>query len=129
MVNSSKVRRKNQFVPHVLMRNDFYIFMGNPAEWKNEMKVRDNVHSVVCDAWFKSNGKYHFLEVDRTQKMKANAAKIKEYFGLFENKALSGHLGYFPTIIWLTTSELRKKRLAALCQGLPYVIYMIDDIR
>lgn len=128
-VNSTKERKKNKFVNHVLMRNDFYIFAGFPGDWKNEMKVTDGENTVICDALFKSNGKYHFLEVDSLQKMKANRAKIGQYKGLFENGSIEEHFGYFPLLIWLTTTELRKRQLKELCTGLPCAVYSIDDIR
>lgn len=128
-VNSHKERKKNKFVNHVLMRNDFYIYAGYPHEWKNEMKVKDGQFSVICDAWFKSNGKFHFLEVDSLQKMKANRAKIVQYKGLFENGAIQEHFRYFPLLIWLTTTELRRKQLKELCNPLPCAIYTLDDIK
>jgi hypothetical protein len=128
-VNSQKERKKNKFVNHVLMRNDFYIYAGYPHDWKNEMKIRDDKFTVICDAWFKSKGKYHFLEVDSLQKMKANRAKIVQYKGLLENRAITDHFGYFPLLIWLTTSELRKRQLKELCEGLPTVVYTINDIK
>lgn len=128
-VNSKKVRRKNSFVNHVLLRNDFYIFVGYPTEWKNEMRVRDEKNAVICDAWFKKDGKYQFLEVDRMQKMKENKSKIKQYKGLFENEGLVNHFGYFPKINWVTTTELRRKQLKELCDGLPCEVYTINDIK
>jgi hypothetical protein len=128
-VNSKKVRRKNSFVNHVLMRNDFYIFMSYPVEWKNEMRVRDDKNVVICDAWFKKDGKYQFLEVDRTQKMKDNKSKILQYKGLFENGAITKHFGYFPKLNWLTTTELRRKQLRELCKGLPCEVFTMDDIK
>jgi hypothetical protein len=111
------------------MRNDFYIFAGYPHEWKNEMKVKDGEHSVICDAWFKSNGKYHFLEVDSLQKMKVNRAKIVQYIGLFETGAIEEHFGYFPLLVWLTTTELRRRQLKELCKALPCAVYTINDIK
>jgi hypothetical protein len=111
------------------MRNDFYIFAKFPHDWKNEMKISDGTCSVICDAWFKSNGKYHFLEVDSLQKMKANRAKILQYKGLFENGAIKEHFGYFPLLIWITTTELRKRQIKELCEGLPNVVYTINDIK
>jgi Replication-relaxation len=128
-VNCQKVRRKNNFVNHAIMRNDFYIFAGFPREWTNETRVKDDKYSVICDAWFKWNGKYHFLEVDSTQKMKENREKVKQYFGLFSNGAIQEHLGYFPTLVWLTTTELRRKQLKELCKDFPCVVYTVDDIR
>lgn len=111
------------------MRNDFYIFSGYPVEWKNEIKLSDGEHTVICDAWFKAKGRYHILEVDHCQNMKDNRVKISKYTGLFENGALKEHLGYFPLLVWLTTTELRKKKLIELCSGLPNQVYTIDDIR
>jgi hypothetical protein len=128
-VSSDKVRKKNNFVQHVIMRNDFYIYSGFPGDWKNEIKLSDKENTVICDAWFKSNGKYHILEVDHTQTMKENRNKIDKYKGLFENGAVKAHLGYFPLLIWLTTTELRKKKLVELCKGLPYAVYTINDIK
>lgn len=110
-MNSKKERKPNKFVNHVLMRNDFYIFAGYPHDWKNEMKVSDGEYTVICDTLFKSDNKYHFLEVDSLQKMKANRAKIQQYKGLMENGIVAENLGYFPGLIWLTTTELRKRQL------------------
>jgi hypothetical protein len=127
-VNTDKVRRKNQFVNHVLMRNEVYILMKCPHEWKNEMKVHDGQYTVICDAWFKAKGKYHFVEIDSTQKMKENREKIKQYQGLYQNGALTNHLGYFPLLIWVTTTEFRRKQLKELCP-FPCEVYTLDDIR
>lgn len=128
-VNSEKIRKKTNFVQHVIMRNDFYIHAGFPYDWKNEMKLTDGEYTVVCDAWFKSNGKYHILEVDYTQTMKENRNKIEKYRGLYENGAMEEHLGYFPLLLWVTTTALRKKKLVELCKDLPYAIYTVNDIK
>ena len=128
-VNSQKERKKNKFVNHVLMRNDFYIYSGFPHDWKNEMKFSDDNFTVICDALYKTNDKYNFLEVDSLQKMKANRAKIAQYKGLFANRTIHDHFGYFPKLVWLTTSDYRKKQLIELCKGLPYAVYTINDIK
>jgi hypothetical protein len=128
-VNSNKERKRNKFVNHVLMRNEFYIYAGYPHDWKNEIKVSDGNYTVICDALYKSKDKYHFLEVDSLQKMKANRAKIANYKGLFENRTIHEHFGYFPKLVWMTTSELRKRQLIELCKGLPYAVYTINDIK
>jgi hypothetical protein len=128
-VNSEKIRKKTNFVNHVIMRNNFYIYAGFPKDWSNEIKLSDGEHTVICDAWFKSNGKYHILEVDHTQTMKENRNKIEKYRGLFEKGIMTTHFGYFPLLIWVTTTELRKKKLVELCKGLPYMVYTIHDIK
>jgi hypothetical protein len=125
-VHSEKVRRKNQFVNHVIMRNEMFIHFKCPVDWKNEIRVSDGKHSVICDALFTANLRKHFLEVDSIQKMKVNREKIEKYTAM--RAALEQKLGYFPTIVWLTTTELRRKQLQELCKDLPSVVYTLSDI-
>jgi hypothetical protein len=128
-VNTDKVRRKNKFVNHYLMRNDFYIYMGYPHDWENEIKIGDGTFTIVCDSYFKKDGKYHFLEVDSTQKMAINKKKVEQYKGLMREGKIANHLGHFPKLMWLTTTELRRKQLTLLCKGISYAVYTINDIR
>lgn len=128
-VNSDKVRKRNQFVNHVIMRNYFYMFIGYPSNWKNEMKVSDGQYTVICDAYFNSKGMNHFLEVDSTQKMIENRKKIEQYKGMYRNKAIEKHIGHFPVLVWITTTELRRKQLSELCAGLNYKVFTIDEIK
>ncbi|MBT2729451.1 replication-relaxation family protein [Bacillus sp. ISL-75] len=128
-VTSEKIRKKTNYVQHVLMRNQFYIYLGFPNEWKNEMKLSDDEFTVICDAWFKFNGKYHILEVDYQQTMKENRNKIEKYKGLYKNKSMENKLGHIPPLLWVTTTELRKKKLVELLKGLPYAVYTINDIK
>lgn len=128
-VNSKKIRKKTAAVNHIIMRNDFYIFSGFPLNWKNEMRLKDDEFNVICDAWFKKDGRYHILEVDLNQKMKENRNKIMKYKGLMQNGTIKHVYGYFPTLIWLTTTELKRKQLKDLSEGLPHEIFTINDIR
>ncbi|MEH6941545.1 replication-relaxation family protein [Bacillus sp. JJ722] len=128
-VDSNKVRRKNQFVNHVIMRNYFYIFSGFPSQWNNEMKISDGKYTVICDSYFKGKDTFFFLEVDSMQKMKENRKKIEQYKGLFHNGAIAKHFGHFPPLLWVTTTELRRKQLSELCDGLPFKVYTENDIK
>jgi hypothetical protein len=125
-VGSEKVRRKGQFVNHALMRNEMFIYFKCPADWKNEIRVSDGKNAVVCDALFTANLRKHFLEVDSMQKMKVNREKVEKYAAM--RAALEQKLGYFPTLVWLTTTELRRKQLQELCKDLPCIIYTLSDI-
>jgi hypothetical protein len=111
------------------MRNDFYIFVGFPHEWRNEMKLTDGINTVVCDAWFKSNGKYNILEVDHCQTMKENRNKIEKYKGLFEARGCRKTLWLFPYADLVDHNQAKKKKLDELCKGLPCFIYTLDDIK
>jgi hypothetical protein len=129
-VNSQKIRKKNSLVNHVIMRNDFYIYSGYPHQWENEIRVKDDDYTIICDAYFKRNGRYHFLEVDSLQKMSENKKKVERYVGLMKNGAVEKQLGYFPQLLWLTTTELRRKQLMDLCKNIPNAaIFTLDDIR
>lgn len=111
------------------MRNDFYIKEGFPSDWSNEIKISDGKNTIICDAWFKRSGKFHFLEVDSTQKMKENRSKIDVYSNFYKTERLSKHLGYFPVLIWLTTTEYRRQQIKELCKDLACEVYTSNDIR
>lgn len=127
-VDSKKVRRKNQFVNHTIMRNNFYIFSDCPKEWKHEMRLKDGQESIVCDAWFKQEGHFHILEVDSTQTMKENKGKALIYHSMYQRGVIKKTLGYFPVVIWLTTSEMRREQLKELCKDFPSIVYTSQDI-
>jgi hypothetical protein len=124
LVNSSKVLKKTTQARHYIMRNSLYIAFGSPATWKNEMKLEvPQQVKVIADALFKRDKRYHIVEVDHTQKMVKNKGKIERYKKLIK-------LGVFdkdPKFIWITTTELRRKQLLSLCEGLDVQIFTIKD--
>jgi len=130
-VDCEKIRKKGGHVNHAIMRNDMWFFNDCPKKWKNEIKVSDGHTKVIVDAMFTDNwDRRHFLEVDSIQKMKENRNKIKRYKELFKNGLLEEDIGHFPTIVWLTTTEHRRKQLKDECDGLPIVmVYTTNDIR
>ena len=123
--------RRTQYAFHTIMRNQFYIYAGTPKDWKTEVKVGDTKDKKVCDAWFKLGEYYHILEVDNQQKMSENKNKLKAYAGMAERGAITKHFGYFPPIIWVTTTELRRKQLTKMCEefGLSYQVLTFLDIK
>ena len=126
-VDCDKIRKKGNHVQHVIMRNQFWLFYKCPSDWKNEVKISNGKASVVADAVFTRNGFYHFLEVDNLQSMKENRTKIIRYKDLSES--LLKQYGYHPTIVWLTTTEHRRKQLGKASEGLKVKVYSIDDIK
>lgn len=123
-VNSTKILKKTIQARHYIMRNQLFIAFGYPSTWQNEMKleVKGKV-SVVCDALFEMTKQLHIVEVDHTQKMSKNKGKMERYrklieLGVFENS---------PKFVWITTTELRKKQLTKLCEGLNHKIYTVRD--
>ena len=129
-VGCEKIRKRGGHVQHTVMRNDMWLFYGCPPDWKNEVKVSDGKTQVIVDAMFMKQLQYHFLEVDHTQTMKQNRIKIERYKSLMENGLIAQKLGHFPTIVWLTTTDFRKKQLLAACKGLTSVkVFTLADIK
>ena len=126
-VDCEKVRKKGGHVQHVVMRNEIWLHFKCPKDWRNEVKISDEKTSVVADAVFTRNGFYNFLEVDNLQSMKENRAKINRYKELLDS--LVKQFGYFPTLVWLTTTEHRRKQLESACNGLNFKVFTINDIQ
>lgn len=129
-VDCYKIRKKGAHVEHTIMRNEFFLFYGCPSDWRSEIKISDSKATVICDAMFTKSLRYHFLEVDNTQPMSENRTKIKRYKDLYDNGLLAQKLQHFPTVVWLTTTELRRQQLQDACKTLPLTkVYTINEIR
>lgn len=126
-VDSDKPLKKGNHVQHTLIRNQFWLFYGCPRDWQNEMKVILEKNYIVVDAMFTRNNFQHFLEVDNLQTMKENREKIKRYKQMVQ--IFLQQYGYYPTIIWVTRTEHRRKQLEKACEGLKVKVYTIDDIK
>lgn len=123
-VGSKKVlKRSNQF-RHYIMRNDIYIAHGCPKTWKQEVRMNvKGVVSIVADALFNDNGRYHIVEIDHEQKMSVNRVKMQKYRKLIDCKVFEKP----PKFIWYTTTEYRRKNLQKLCEGLDYNVFTVTD--
>ncbi|MEK4302376.1 replication-relaxation family protein [Oceanobacillus sp. FSL W8-0428] len=119
--NQGKLNKKE--ITHVLMRNDLYIKLGMPSDWKKERPVKWGENKLIPDATFKKSGEFHFVEIDNQQTMATNIEKIKKYKDL--SYVIFQQYNHRPTVIWYAVSELRKKKLEKLCvkYGLKFVVY------
>lgn len=128
-VNCNVIRKRISTAQHYLMRNDLYIHLNQPSNWKNEIRMISgqdkNKITVVADAHFIHNNKHHIIEIDHTQKMKKNRAKIDKYRRLIERNSFNG----MPTIHFVTTTAYRREMLLELCEGLDCKIYLREDFR
>ncbi|MGE7273571.1 replication-relaxation family protein [Brevibacillus panacihumi] len=129
MIGSQKVMRRTLQIRHILMRNDFYFFMGCPGKWGNEIKVTDGQTTLVPDALFIRDKRHNFLEVDNTQSMTENSTKIKRYRDMFDRGLFQKEFGYFPTLHIVTVNKSRIRRFTELCEGMPVKVYYKEDIR
>jgi hypothetical protein len=121
-VQCQKARKKTIQARHYLMRNELFIKYGHPSSWKNEVKFGYKDAAIcIADAIFKKDGLYHVVEVDHTQKMSKNRSKIEKYLKIREK-------GLFK-LIWITTTDYRRKQLEKLCKGLDAQIFTIKDFK
>lgn len=104
-----KTGENDRLMEHTLMRNDLYIQLGMPGDWRTEFEVQYRDGSIVVDAMFSRNSEWHFVEVDNKQTMRNNYDKLKKYAVL--RKDIFQQFNHHPTVIWYTVSETRKQRL------------------
>jgi hypothetical protein len=127
-VNCDVPRTKITTANHYLMRNDLYIHLGQPKTWQNEVKMISAEGTkqeiiIVADAHYISRNKHHIIEIDNLQKMKKNKSKVDKYRRLIERGSFKG----MPKLIWVTTTEYRRKALLELCEGLDVEVYLSSD--
>ncbi|MET3088743.1 replication-relaxation family protein [Priestia megaterium] len=123
-VDCNKVRKKTIQARHYIMRNYLYIAYGCPDTWENEVLLEIEGHvKVVCDAIFEKGGSDHIIEIDHTQKMSVNKLKINKYRQLFN----SGAYKIKPKLIWMTTTDYRRKQLLKFCESLNVEVFTITD--
>lgn len=124
LVQAEKIRKKTNKVIHYLMRNDLFITVGRPTSWKNEVKISipGTKVSIIVDAVYIVNKIYQFVEIDYKQSMSNNVQKIKKY------KQLSTINPQF-TLVWVTTTPYRKKKIESLCSEIKCKVYLWDDLK
>lgn len=122
-VGSNQSKLKRDKIKHTLMRNDMYIKLGMPADWKKEQPINFNDTTLIPDATFKRADKFYFVEIDNVQTMRTNYDKIKKYKEL--SKLIKQQYNHVPTLMWYSLSETRKEKLRAACvkRGLKFKIY------
>jgi DNA-binding transcriptional ArsR family regulator len=101
-------------VNHRIMRN--WILLHEPR-CRIETQIRIGDISLTPDAIIQSTV-WKFVEVDRTQKWKANIDKLERYAALKEKGAFQKKYGHFPTLIWIVEIESRKPKIKEACRAL-----------
>ena len=122
-IGSKQGELKRSWITHTLMRNDLYIMLGQPKDWRKEVPINFNADQLIPDAMFKRDGKFHFVEIDNEQAMRTNYDKIKKYKEL--ERVILGRYKHKPTLIWYTLSSARKEKLQEACEkaGIQFKIY------
>lgn len=123
-VKSEVVRKKTPQIQHFLLRNQLWIHLGTPRTWQNEVKIKLDDVSIICDAKYTAKGGIPvFIEVDCSQSQEVNRRKIEKYRKMQEKAAQPFHL------LWITELESRKPALQELCKGIPGRVYTLREIK
>ena len=123
-IGSTQGELNKSQILHTLMRNDLYILLCQPSDWKKEKPIKLNGEVfLIPDASCMIKGEHHFIEIDNQQTMKTNIEKIKKYKEL--SKVIFDNYNHTPTLIWYTLSEIRKQKLKEVCEtlGVKFRIY------
>ncbi|MGO4346312.1 replication-relaxation family protein [Paenibacillus sp. MCAF9] len=127
-IGSTTTRRRTLHTQHTLLRNEVYLHY-HPEYWRVEFPIKWADKAIIPDAIFKRDGQFVFLEVDNTQAMTQNEKKIALYRELRETQIFQKKHGLFPTILYVTISEYRKKNIRALLDGMKAEVITYNDLK
>lgn len=109
----SERKVNGRYAEHALMRNDAYLALGMPKDWRVEESVkfqsRTGRKRFTPDATCTYNGRLTFVEIDRTQLMSENRKKIALYAEVQQIFRSNGKQP--PAVRYYTVSGVRAERL------------------
>lgn len=118
MAGTDKVRKPTIHAAHFLLRNEAYIHF-RPVRWQPEPTITWGSHTIRPDAiFYTKEGRRYILEVDVSQPMVENKEKIELYKRMNARK-----------VLYVTTSDYRKKVLAELLAPLGGKALTVDDLK
>ena len=110
-IGRNNPRLKQLEIDHALLRNDLYIRLGCPKDWRKEVPININGEkALVADAVFTKGNVIYFVEVDNRTSMQTNNSKIKRYAEVFNG------LNRPATLVWYTLINSRKVKLRKTCE-------------
>jgi len=110
-IGRNNPRLKQLEIDHALLRNDLYIRLGCPKDWRKEVPININGEkALVADAVFTKGNVIYFVEVDNRTSMQTNNSKIKKYAKVFRG------LNRPATLVWYTLIKSRKDKLRDNCE-------------
>src|SRR5690625_4021360 len=79
-IGRNNPRLKQSEIEHALLRNNLYICLGCPKDWRKEVPININGEkALVADAVFTEGNVIYFVEVDNRTSMQTNYSKIRRY--------------------------------------------------
>jgi len=127
---------------HSLLRNEVYIYLKCPIDWKMEHLFEKEVtppnrygisfgdmnishkKRVICDAVYKRNGYVYLIEIDNERKMVDNKKKIEAY-----REIMPWVQDGAPILCFYTKTENRKRKLKEWLEGVRHEVKTFEEIK
>ncbi|WP_272031236.1 replication-relaxation family protein [Oceanobacillus kimchii] len=103
------------YLEHALIRNDIYLALGMPTDWRIEAPVTytgkyNRKYRIIPDVITTVKSRLMFIEVDRAQRIQENRKKIELYADLqarYYRKTMKSP----PAVRFYTVSDVRAEKL------------------
>ncbi|MFS0562638.1 replication-relaxation family protein [Terribacillus sp. 179-K 1B1 HS] len=105
--------RKGGHIEHALLRNDAWLALGKPKDWRIEAGFKFGPRTIIPDAISQAEN-LRVIEIDRKQKAGVNREKLRTYADL--QRAYRQHGRVAPEIIFVTITEGRAMMLRKMAE-------------
>ena len=145
LIGSTKEVKRTPLIQHMLLTNEAFIHFQCPLDWRTECvleaeeerkglvfslgatALKPKMKQVIADAIFTRNGYVHIVEIDNTRHMQDNFKKINAYREMW--KAIHTKYQLQPILYFFTTTEDRKRKLAAAGKGTRMEVKTFEELK
>ncbi|MGM9987172.1 MAG: hypothetical protein ACI35O_08085 [Bacillaceae bacterium] len=121
LIGSDKEVKSTAALEHSLLRNEVYLHLNSPIDWKTEYPIESNntptwmqasgikvaqSKKLISDAVYSRNGVHHFVEIDNTRHMIDNHHKLKTYAEIIPKLSYGKN---YSLQIYTTTPDRKRK--------------------
>jgi hypothetical protein len=114
LIGAESKTNNSGHIKHSLLRNDAWIALGKPEDWRIEQAFKFGPKRIVPDAVSEANGLLRIIEIDRLQKADVNREKLRTYADL--QRAYRQHGRVVPEIIFVTINEGKAMMLRRMAE-------------
>lgn len=106
--------RKGGHIEHALLRNEAWLALGKPKDWRIEAAFKFGPRTIIPDAISQEGANLRIIEIDRKQKADVNREKLRTYADL--QRAYRQHGRVEPEVIFVTITEGRAMMLRKMAE-------------
>ncbi|GGJ49581.1 hypothetical protein GCM10007111_09660 [Virgibacillus kapii] len=115
VIGSERKVSSGGYLEHALMRNDIYLALDQPKDWRIECPVTytgkyNRKQRIIPDVLTTVKRRLTLIEIDRTQRMQENRKKIELYADL-QARYYRKTMKTPPAVRFYTVSDVRAEKL------------------